>query len=220
MSVYDLNFSNFHAFLQQNPKIVALASSSHAFNPVIARHFRTNRPDVALCRVQLEFGATWFDAEVRKGLRRAHAWHDSAYYLLCAGKFVAHHSGQTKNDAAIVGFALGTALAGKAEEAQEMFRRHSATPVIASFEAVLAKQPPALPAETPRDRDPHEVLGLRRGATEAEIDSAHRQKIREYHPDLVARAGPEMRNLAAARTVEINVARDALRPSKRRKASV
>lgn len=218
MSVRDLNFTNFHTFIQQNPKIVLLASYSQAFNPLIAEHFRTRRPEVAICRVQLDFGATWFEKDVRRDLRRPHAWSDSAYYLLCGGKFVASKAEMEETgvaDTAILGYALGTAMAGGVSQAQEMVRRHTATPVIAAFEAVLAKLEASRPPSPQQPkRDPYEVLGLSAGATEAEIDEARRQKIREYHPDLVERAGPEMRALAASRTLEINLAREELRRRK------
>ena len=118
-------------------------------------------------------------------------------------------------DTAILGYALGTALAGGVSQAQEMVRRHTATPVIAAFEAVPAKLAASRPPQPQQPkRDPYEVLGLPASATEAELHEAHRQKIREYHPDLVVRAGPEMRALAASRTVEINLAWEQLRRRK------
>jgi hypothetical protein len=215
MTVHELNFTNFHTFVQQNANIVVLASYSQAFNPLIAEHFRKRRPDVALCRLQLDIGATWFDTEARRALRRSHAWSDSAYYLICDRKFVASKAEMEETgiaDAAIVGYALGAALGGGASQAQQMLQRHTATPVIAAFEAILAKRPaPRTPSAQPPKRDPYQVLGVSPGATEAEIDEARRQKILEYHPDLVMRAGPEMRALAATRTVEINVAWEQLR---------
>jgi DnaJ-class molecular chaperone len=60
--------------------------------------------------------------------------------------------------------------------------------------------------------DPYAVLGVPPGASGEEIAEAYRERIKEYHPDRVASLGPELRELAHRKTVEIQQARDALRP--------
>lgn len=53
------------------------------------------------------------------------------------------------------------------------------------------------------------VLGVDASADRSAILAAYREKIGQYHPDKVARLGPEIRALAEKKSVEINVAYDA-----------
>lgn len=59
--------------------------------------------------------------------------------------------------------------------------------------------------------DPWEVLGVPRGASQEEIRRAYHARLREYHPDRVDGLGPDLRDLAHRRTLEIRRAYDALR---------
>jgi len=52
----------------------------------------------------------------------------------------------------------------------------------------------------------HEVLEVRSDANEAEVRSAYLRLTRQYHPDLVASLGPELRRVADVRMKEINEA--------------
>lgn len=52
------------------------------------------------------------------------------------------------------------------------------------------------------------VLGVPANATREEVRAAYKRKISEYHPDKVARLGPEIRELAEQRSKEINAAYD------------
>ncbi len=58
-------------------------------------------------------------------------------------------------------------------------------------------------------RDPHEVLGVDRDASQATVKAAWRRLAREHHPDLAADAGA--RRDATRRMAEINAAYQALR---------
>ena len=54
--------------------------------------------------------------------------------------------------------------------------------------------------------DPHEVLGITRGASQEEIRDAYRARMREYHPDKVAHLGEELQQLAHRRSLDIQEA--------------
>lgn len=53
-----------------------------------------------------------------------------------------------------------------------------------------------------------EVLGVSEAASVAEIDHAYRVKMSQYHPDKVAQLGDDIRQLAEAKSKEINAAYD------------
>jgi hypothetical protein len=52
--------------------------------------------------------------------------------------------------------------------------------------------------------DPNAVLGVPEGATLDQIRTAYRTLIVQYHPDKVAQLGPELRQLAAEKSQQIN----------------
>lgn len=51
----------------------------------------------------------------------------------------------------------------------------------------------------PAPKSPYEVLGVRQGATDAEIDAAYRQKAKEAHPDMPGGSVSRMTELSEAR---------------------
>ena len=53
------------------------------------------------------------------------------------------------------------------------------------------------------------VLDVDRSASRAAITAAYRSRISQYHPDKVARMGPEIRALAEKKSAEINAAYEA-----------
>ncbi|MGB8692656.1 MAG: DnaJ domain-containing protein, partial [Steroidobacteraceae bacterium] len=53
------------------------------------------------------------------------------------------------------------------------------------------------------------VLDVDRSASRATITAAYRARISQYHPDKVARMGPEIRALAEEKSAEINAAYEA-----------
>jgi hypothetical protein len=61
-----------------------------------------------------------------------------------------------------------------------------------------------------KDKDPHAVLGVRRGASRAEIQAAYRHAAQQYHPDKVSHLGKEFQDLANRKFAEIKEAYDAL----------
>ncbi len=62
-------------------------------------------------------------------------------------------------------------------------------------------------------RDPHAVLGVKRGAGQEEIKKAYRELVNRYHPDKVAHLGDEFRKLAEIRFKEIQQAYQELKNS-------
>ena len=54
----------------------------------------------------------------------------------------------------------------------------------------------------------YEVLEIPESSLREEIVAAYKRRIRQYHPDLVARMGPELRELAERRSRQINAAYD------------
>jgi hypothetical protein len=83
--------------------------------------------------------------------------------------------------------------------------------VACAVNAVPADEPRAPQAPPPATDDPFVVLGVTRGSNQKAIRAAYRAKIAEYHPDLVERAGPELRKFAEDKTKRINAAYDALK---------
>ena len=55
-------------------------------------------------------------------------------------------------------------------------------------------------------RAAHEVLGVEPDASQEEIKRAYQEQIRQYHPDRVANAAPELQELAEKRSKELNAA--------------
>lgn len=62
---------------------------------------------------------------------------------------------------------------------------------------------------TPQAPPWHEVLGVPETADMAQIEHAYRVKISQYHPDKVAQLGEDIRQLAEAKSKEINAAYEA-----------
>lgn len=59
--------------------------------------------------------------------------------------------------------------------------------------------------------DPYSVLGANEMDSEQEIKRKYKQMVMQYHPDRVAHLGPELKELAAKKTTEINGAFAAIR---------
>lgn len=61
-----------------------------------------------------------------------------------------------------------------------------------------------------------DVLGVAESADVAEIERAYRVKMSQYHPDKVAQLGEDIRQLAEAKSKEINAAYDTAMRLRRR----
>jgi len=62
----------------------------------------------------------------------------------------------------------------------------------------------------PDSPDPYQVLGLKPGALPDEIRAAYRHAAQAYHPDKVTHLGPELRELAQKKFIEIQKAYNTL----------
>ena len=64
--------------------------------------------------------------------------------------------------------------------------------------------------EPDAEKDPYEVLGVSRNASEKEIKSAYRKQAQRYHPDRVSHLGEELQQLAKQKFLEIQKAYEIL----------
>ena len=69
------------------------------------------------------------------------------------------------------------------------------------------------PSENPAPPavDPYAVLGVEPDASDEEVEQAWRRRMSEYHPDRVANAAREIRELADLRAREANAAWESIR---------
>ncbi len=65
--------------------------------------------------------------------------------------------------------------------------------------------------KAPGPRDPYEVLGIKPGASQDEIQSAYREAVKKYHPDRVTHLGTEFQEMAKKKFVEIQEAYEKLK---------
>jgi len=75
-------------------------------------------------------------------------------------------------------------------------------------QASSSPQPPSPPSPTMLDH--YATLGLLPSASDDEVEQAWRRLISEYHPDRVANAAKEIRELAETRAREINAAYESI----------
>ena len=71
------------------------------------------------------------------------------------------------------------------------------------------ERPP--PPAAPSSDDPYSLLGISPGASDDELEHAYRKRMSEYHPDRVANAAKEIRDMADQRAREINQAYDRIK---------
>jgi DnaJ domain len=81
-----------------------------------------------------------------------------------------------------------------------------------------ARPPAARPSAPDALAAAYATLGVSRDADDAELEQAYRRLISDYHPDRVANAAQELRDLAGVRAREINAAIDTIRRARQRDA--
>ncbi len=62
----------------------------------------------------------------------------------------------------------------------------------------------------------YRTLGVDRSASDQGVEQAYRRKMAQYHPDKVAGAAEEIRELAEQRASDLNAAYDAVMASRRK----
>lgn len=72
-------------------------------------------------------------------------------------------------------------------------------------------KPEASPPKSQAPKDPYEVLGISRSATDAECKRAYHERAMKNAPDKVAQMDPEFQALANERLKDINVAWEAIK---------
>ena len=79
------------------------------------------------------------------------------------------------------------------------------------FSGGYRPKPERAPPPPAASEDPYAMLGIDSGASDEELEQAYRRRMSEYHPDRVANAAPEIRDIADQRTREINQAYDRIK---------
>jgi len=74
------------------------------------------------------------------------------------------------------------------------------------------------PPPAPVAGDPYATLGITTDANDDEVEQAYRRMISDYHPDKVANAAKELRELAEVRAQEINAAYETIKQLRRHSA--
>jgi uncharacterized membrane protein YkvA (DUF1232 family) len=71
------------------------------------------------------------------------------------------------------------------------------------------------PSDEKKPAPPWQILGVSKNAGTEEIKKAYHDKIRQYHPDLVNKMGPEIQKVAANESRKINQAFAQLQKTKK-----
>ena len=74
------------------------------------------------------------------------------------------------------------------------------------FSAKPSPLSPSPPPDPQASVDPYALLGIAATANDDEIEQAYRRRMSDYHPDRVANAADEIRELAGLRAQETNAA--------------
>ncbi len=75
------------------------------------------------------------------------------------------------------------------------------------------------PPPAPVAGDPYTTLGITSSASDDDVEQAYRRMISDYHPDKVANAAKELRELAEVRAREINAAYETIKQLRRHSSS-
>lgn len=84
-----------------------------------------------------------------------------------------------------------------------------------AFDAGWLAFPGGKRVDAPPVDEAYATLGVPQDATEAQIDQAYRKLMAKFHPDRVAGAADEIRDLAEERARAINAAYDRIRQQRR-----
>lgn len=227
--VHRLGHGTFDTFVNSQLYVLVRVKKAGggAFNNHVLAYFANEyRADVSFGEVVLDDGpaGTWLMKRLPSSLLGQVKGMDrvlmelgtpaEGYYLFVRGTAVAYHCGTTKRSdddgEALVAVTLSLLFWSPAPASSTVERRQQrhAKAVIAHFERAIQQEAQESSDQEQRQRSPYQILGVTPGASRDEIKKEHRRLVVQYHPDKVQHMGPELRELAAKKTTELNAALD------------
>ncbi len=208
--------ASFDQFKNDSPLAIVLVFrvKRTRFLQPVAEHFVAEYPGTACGEIDLSpiVFPSWAERHIGPREQPWLTW-PVGYHLFANGEPIAYHTGERPNEGEQVLAELGVQLipallfdsnAGM-KAIEDKKQREQATAVILEFEKVLGERAStSAPSNAQAKVDPWAVLGVDPSVGDEELVQAYRHLVSEYHPDLVARAAPEIRELANTRLTEIN----------------
>lgn len=212
--------STFDQFKNGSPLAIVrvFRGKGSRFLQPIAEHFVAEYPGLACAELDIALIVYPDWAERHIGPMRLSLSWPIGYHLFANGEHIAYHSGERADEGEQLWSELGVQLVpallfnsnAGIKVIEDKKQREQATAVVIAFERVLAERA-SKSSSSPEARDPWAILGVDPSASDQELVEAHRGLVSQYHPDIVARAGPEIRELANTKLTQINCAWDEIK---------
>ena len=211
--------ADFDEFTTANPLAIVrvFRGKGTPFLEPVAQHFMAEYPGLVSAEIDINpiVYSGW--AERHLGRRPPSLDWPIGYHLFADAKCIAYHPGERplgeRMDWGEFGVQLASIARGTNAGLDAIDRKQHAAKaklVIDAFEKALSERTPN-PPSSEQLNDPWKILGVDPSASDQELVDAHRGLVSQYHPDIVARAGPEIRELANTRLTQINGAWDEIK---------